>query len=43
MMERKNVWKSYAAEQADELNQINEKYKWCLDVGKTSESASSIQ
>ncbi len=34
-MERKNVWKSYAAEQADELNQINEKYKWCLDVGKT--------
>lgn len=35
MMERKNVWKSYAAEQADELNQINEKYKWCLDVGKT--------
>ena len=34
-MERKNVWKSYAAEQADELNQINENYKWCLDVGKT--------
>ena len=34
-MERNNVWKSYAAEQADELNQINEKYKWCLDVGKT--------
>lgn len=34
-MERKNVWKSYAVEQADELNRINEKYKWCLDEGKT--------
>lgn len=34
-MERKNVWKSYAVEQADELNRINEKYKWCLDAGKT--------
>lgn len=34
-MERKNVWKSYTTKQIEELNQINEKYKYCLDEGKT--------
>lgn len=34
-MERKNVWKSYTAEQLVELNKINDDYKKCLDEGKT--------
>lgn len=34
-MERKNVWKSYTAEQLVELNKINDDYKNCLDEGKT--------
>lgn len=34
-MERKNVWKSYTTEQIEELEQVNEKYKYCLDEGKT--------
>lgn len=34
-MERKNVWKSYTAEQLVELNKINNDYKNCLDEGKT--------
>ena len=34
-MESNNVWKAYSEEQQKELNQINEKYKVCLDEGKT--------
>ena len=34
-MDRENVWKSYTSEQQDQLNQVNEKYKACLDAGKT--------
>ncbi|MCF2682305.1 aminopeptidase [Faecalicatena contorta] len=34
-MESNNVWKTYSEEQQKELNQINEKYKACLDEGKT--------
>lgn len=34
-MERKNVWKSYTAEQLVELNKINDDCKKCLDEGKT--------
>ena len=34
-MDRENVWKSYTSEQQDQLNQVNEKYKVCLDAGKT--------
>lgn len=34
-MTRKNVWKSYSEEQRHELNTVNEKYKACLNAGKT--------
>ena len=35
-MIRKNAWKSYTDSQKQELNTINEKYKACLNAGKTS-------
>ncbi|HJA12441.1 MAG TPA: aminopeptidase [Candidatus Mediterraneibacter merdipullorum] len=34
-MERKNVWTTYTPEQEEELNGICERYKSCLDEGKT--------
>lgn len=34
-MERKNIWSTYTAEQLQELDSINERYKKCLDAGKT--------
>ena len=34
-MIRKNAWKFYTDSQKQELNTINEKYKACLDAGKT--------
>lgn len=34
-MDRENVWKKYTAEQLDELEKINGKYKESLDGGKT--------
>ncbi len=34
-MERKNAWKTYDAAQLEELEQINNRYKICLDTGKT--------
>ena len=34
-MERKNAWKTYNASQLEELEQINNHYKTCLDTGKT--------
>lgn len=34
-MEEKNLWNSYGEEQLKELHEINEKYKDCLDKGKT--------
>ena len=34
-MDRENVWKKYAASQLAELNTINDRYKACLDEGKT--------
>ena len=34
-MDRKNVWSTYNASQLTELHEINEKYKRCLDEGKT--------
>lgn len=34
-MDRKNVWKSYTSARKMELEQINERYKGCLDAGKT--------
>ena len=34
-MERKNIWSTYNASQLTELHEINEKYKRCLDEGKT--------
>lgn len=34
-MERKNIWNTYNKEQLMELDRINEKYKSCLDAGKT--------
>ena len=32
-MERRNAWKIYTADQLKELNQINSRYKVCLDEG----------
>ena len=34
-MERRNAWKTYTPEQLKELAQINDRYKVCLDEGKT--------
>lgn len=34
-MERKNIWNLYSDEQISELKEINDKYKRCLDAGKT--------
>lgn len=34
-MDRENVWKTYQTEDLQELDKINEKYKACLDAGKT--------
>lgn len=31
----KNVWNSYGEAELNELQEINEKYKICLDNGKT--------
>ena len=34
-MERRNAWKIYTADQLKELDQINSRYKVCLEEGKT--------
>ena len=34
-MDRKNAWNAYTQDQLAELNSINEKYKSCLNAGKT--------
>lgn len=34
-MEKKNLWKVYDEAQLKELHEVNEKYKACLDKGKT--------
>ncbi len=34
-MDRENVWVSYSSAELEELEQINQKYKACLDAGKT--------
>ena len=34
-MERRNAWKTYTQEQLKELDQINDRYKVCLDEGET--------
>ena len=35
ILERRNAWKTYTQEQLKELDQINDRYKVCLDEGKT--------
>ena len=34
-MERKNVWTTYGETELKELHEISEKYKECLNLGKT--------
>lgn len=34
-MDRENVWKSYRPEDLQKLEEVNDKYKACLDAGKT--------
>ncbi|MDY5987435.1 MAG: aminopeptidase [Lachnoclostridium sp.] len=34
-MERKNLWSTYSEEQLKELEKVSEKYRTCLDMGKT--------
>jgi len=41
-MERKNVWTTYDEAQLKELQKINEKYKECLDRGKTERECVSL-
>ena len=41
-MERKNVWITYDEAQLKELHEINEKYKECLDRGKTERECVSL-
>lgn len=38
----KNTWKSYTEEQLAELNKINNKYKACLDLGKTERECTKL-
>ena len=37
MEEKKNLWSSYDEAAKKELHEINEKYKACLDAGKTEQ------
>ena len=41
-MERKNIWTTYSEQQLQELDSINEKYKACLDAGKTERECVEI-
>lgn len=41
-MERKNMWKEYSESQLAELNEINERYKVCLDAGKTERECVAV-
>ena len=41
-MERKNIWNLYSDEQISELKEINDKYKRCLDAGKTERESVSL-
>ena len=41
-MERKNIWTTYTKQQLQELDSINEKYKACLDAGKTERECVDI-
>lgn len=34
-MDKKNVWKTYTRDQMSELDKVNDRYKACLDEGKT--------
>ena len=34
-MEARNVWTTYNEKQMQELTELNERYKACLDQGKT--------
>ena len=34
-MDRKNVWTAYNASQLAEVHELAEKYKCCLNIGKT--------
>jgi len=38
----KSTWKSYTEEQLAELNKINNKYKACLDLGKTERECTKL-
>lgn len=35
VMERKNIWETYNSEQLDEIESISDRYKYCLNLGKT--------
>ena len=39
-MERRNAWKTYTQEQLKELDQINDRYKVCLDEERRRENVS---
>lgn len=41
-MEVKNIWSSYGEAELKELHEINEKYKECLDNGKTERECVSV-
>ena len=41
-MDRENVWKGYTVQQMNELNRVNDKYKACLDAGKTERECVGI-
>ena len=41
-MGRKNAWSTYSREQLTELDSINEKYKSCLNAGKTERECAGL-
>lgn len=41
-MENKNIWNTYGEAEIKELHDINEKYKTCLDMGKTERECVSV-
>lgn len=41
-MENKNIWSTYGEAELKELHDINEKYKSCLDMGKTERECVAV-
>lgn len=41
-MKKENIWASYGEKELQELNEISERYKNCLDLGKTERECAAV-